>query len=443
MGRTTHVAVIGQGYVGLPLAVSAAEHGFAVVGVEADARRLQSLTVGESYVEALSSDRLRAVMRDGSYSAISDNAMRSFDIAVITVPTPLGIDGLPDLSAIRSAGRMVGSALRPGGLAVLESTSYPGTTENELLPLLEAHSGLRARTDFDVAFSPERIDPGNQTWMLENTPKIVAGLGERATRRASEFYRAFVKDVVPMKGIREAELAKLIENAFRYVNIAFVNEISEVFGAAGIDVGESLRGAASKPFGYVSFAPGPGVGGHCLPVDVVYLDWYAKQVLGQELRMTSTSIALNSTRPTRIVEQIAHALAPEGGLVGARVALLGMSYKPDIGDTRNAPAIEIATLLHARGAHVVAVDPHVDPTAPALAGIVLAEVEDERVRGADVVVLLVAHTSFDIGSIARNARRLVDVRAGLNESQGYLSRVADTAGGSNDADESCRAEPEV
>ncbi|NUR30428.1 MAG: nucleotide sugar dehydrogenase, partial [Catenulispora sp.] len=303
-----HVVVAGQGYVGLPLAIRAAEVGHRVVGYDVDPHRVKQLAAGESYVEDVAAGRVRAALDSGAYSATSEaSALAGFDLAVITVPTPLR-DGVPDLSYIEACARTLGAHLRPGATVVLESTTYPGTTEELMVPILEEASGLAAGRDFHAGFSPERIDPGNKAWPFDKTPKVVSGIDEASLAVVKEFYDGLVETTVPVSGPKEAELAKLIENTFRHVNIALVNEIAMFAKALGVDVWEAIGAAASKPFGFMKFTPGPGVGGHCLPIDPSFLSWKVERTVGVPFRFVELANDVNNHMPDYVVRRLMEAL---------------------------------------------------------------------------------------------------------------------------------------
>ncbi|MEX0705432.1 MAG: nucleotide sugar dehydrogenase, partial [Nitriliruptoraceae bacterium] len=343
--RDARVVVLGQGYVGLVVAMRASEAGFDVVGVEVDEQRAASLAAGTSYIEDIDDTILRAAL-DRGYRPTADPAdIAGFDVAVISVPTPLH-DGLPDLTYIETAGEAVAGHLTAGSLVVLESTTYPGTTEELLRPILEARSGLTAGRDFLLGYSPERIDPGNPQWTLENTPKIVAGIDDASTAAVDAFFSAFVEQTVPVSGCGEAELAKVIENTFRHVNIALVNELAMFANDLGIDVNEAIDAASSKPFGFMPFRPGPGVGGHCLPIDPSYLSWKVRMSLGESFRFIELANDINDHMPQYVVRRAAAALNEDRKPVnGSRIVVLGVSYKANVGDIRESPALPIITQL--------------------------------------------------------------------------------------------------
>ncbi|MEU6427934.1 nucleotide sugar dehydrogenase [Microbispora sp. NPDC046973] len=404
------LVVIGQGYVGLPLAMRAVEAGYRVVGVEVDEWRVKRLNAAQSYVEDIGDDALAAAHATGRYRASADYAdAEGFDVCVITVPTPL-TDGVPDLSHIASAGRSLAPRLRAGATVVLESTTYPGTTEEYLRPILEEGSGLRAPGDFHLGYSPERIDPGNARWRLENTPKVVSGLDDAALARVRAFYEAVVDQVVTVSSPQVAELCKLLENTFRHVNIALVNELSIFARQLGIDVWEAIDAASTKPFGYMRFTPGPGVGGHCLPIDPSYLSWKVKRSLGHNFRFVELANDVNDHMPAHVVDRLVLALNDRRkALNGSRVLLLGLSYKKNTGDCRESPALEVARHLRKLGADVRGADPHVD-LALVPEGVAIAEASPREIAAADAVVVLTDHDCFDYALIQRESAFVFDTR---------------------------------
>lgn len=410
------VVIAGQGYVGLPLAVRAAEAGHHVVGYDVDERRVKRLAVGESYVEDIPDARLRAVLDSGAYRpTIEPRDCAGFDTAVITVPTPLR-DGVPDLSFIETSARMLARYLRPGTTVVLESTTYPGTTQELLGPLLEEGSGLTAGPDFRLGYSPERIDPGNTVWHLENTPKVVSGIDAASLKAVGGFYASLVETVVPVSGCKEAELTKLLENTFRHVNIALVNELAMFAHDLGIDVWEAIDAASTKPFGYMRFTPGPGVGGHCLPIDPSYLSWRVERALGRSFRFVELANDVNTHMPDYVVRRLAEGLNERRRSVnGSRVLLLGLAYKANTGDARETPSARIAQLLAQMGAEVRAADPHVVAgvhagESGALSGVPRVEATPDELAAADAVVLLADHAEFDYEAVVEHARYVLDCR---------------------------------
>lgn len=407
------VVVVGQGYVGLPLALRAAQVGHRVVGLDSDVRRVEALASGRSPVEDVTTDQLEMLLGLGSYRPAADpQAAAGFDVAVIAVPTPLR-GSQPDLSHVVAAGRMVGRHLREGALVVLESTSYPGTTRAVLGPVLEEESGLLMGRDFALGFSPERIDPGNGSWTLETTPKLVSGIDDASRERTAGFYSRLVDQVVPVSRCEEAELAKLLENTFRAVNIALVNELAQVAHDTGLDIREAVSAAGTKPFGFMAFTPGPGIGGHCLPIDPVYLSWWAARARGGAgCRLIDLAEQINTARPAHVVHRVRGHLVSRGRtLQGAQILLLGLSYKPGSGDLRESPALEVARLLAAGGARVRAADPFVEPAA--VDGVQLVSASGEELAAADAVVVLTDHEKFDYAQIAACSAFVLDCRGRL------------------------------
>ncbi len=409
------VVVVGQGYVGLPLAIRAAEVGHEVVGYDVDTRRVKALAAGESYVEDVSAERLRAALDNGSYR-VSDAARDcgGFDVAVVTVPTPLH-EGVPDLSYIEESARTLARFLRPGATVVLESTTYPGTTQELFAPLLEDGSGLTAGADFHLGYSPERIDPGNPVWGFQQTPKVVSGVNESSLKAVQEFYDGLVDTTVPVGSPREAELAKLLENTFRHVNIALVNEIAMFARHLDIDVWQAIDAASSKPFGFMKFTPGPGVGGHCLPIDPSYLSWRVQRELGKSFRFVELANDINNHMPEYVTRRLVDAFNTRRRSVnGSRVLLLGLAYKKNTGDARESPALRISQLLLDMGAQVRAADPHVVESIAVDSRLVRVELTAEELADADVVVLLTDHDSFDYELVTEHARFVLDTRRRLS-----------------------------
>ena len=410
MNTNQRVVVVGQGYVGLPLAMAAATAGFDVVGFDLDVERTKNLADGTSFTADVSDSVLQGALRSGRYTATDKpDDCANFDIAVITVPTPLR-EGDPDLSYIAAAARIVAGYLRPGATVVLESTTYPGTTQDMMVPLLEAGSGLRAGDDFSVGYSPERIDPGNRTWKFGNTPKIVSGINESSLAKVAEFYGAIVDTVVPVAATQVAELAKLLENTFRHVNIALVNELAVFAAELDIDIWAAIDAAASKPFGYMKFTPGPGVGGHCLPIDPSYLSWTVRRRVGRPFRFVELANDVNEHMPHYVVERVRAALNQQGIATSrSRLLLLGMSYKRNTNDTRESPARTVAKLLVADGADVHAVDQFATIDAFG-GGVVRADLTVEEVRAADLVIVLTDHDDVDYDMVVDQATAVLDTR---------------------------------
>lgn len=419
------VLVVGLGYVGLPLAVRAAEVGHTVVGVDLDEEKIRALCAGLSYVEDVTDEQIASLTEAGRFSARSGHEVAhgdapvEFDIAVIAVPTPLR-DRVPDLSCVEGASRMVGRALVPGASVVLESTSYPGTSEGLLSEVLEEASGLVPGRDFHLGFSPERIDPGSSHYTLANTPKLVSATTTAGLRVIDAFYSSIVDRTVLVSSPRVAEMAKVFENTQAYVNIALVNELSEICRDLEIDIYEVIDAAMTKGHSVARWTPGPGVGGHCLPIDPMYLAWQARTRLRQPLRMVELADEINQARPDRVVRRAAGLLgAREANLRGAEVLVLGVAYKPSVGDLRESPAVEVVKLLVARGACVTVADPHVTvwTMTPRL------ELEDltSALRRFDLVVVATDHEEFDYDKVAVEARLVLDCRHAVRQSANVVS----------------------
>ena len=393
------VVVVGQGYVGLPVAMHAVGAGFDVVGFDTDPLRVKLLNAGESIVEDIGDEELRAALDSGRYRATNQPAdLAGFNVAVISVPTPLK-DGAPDLSHIEDAVATLGGQLSPGACVILESTTYPGTTEELVAPLLESASGLMAGTDFMLGYSPERIDPGNRVYTLRTTPKVVSGIDDDSLRAVRSFYDAFVDVTVPVANTRVAELTKLLENTFRHVNIALVNEVAMFANDLGIDVWDVLAAADTKPFGYLRFTPGPGVGGHCLPIDPSYLSWRIKRSLGQPFRFVELANDINEHMPDYVVRRLVLAFnRQELAVRGRRILVLGLAYKKNTGDARESPSLEVVRQLVAMGADVAVSDPHLeDRFVPS--DVERVDCTPDELAAADAVVLLVDHDAFDYDAV--------------------------------------------
>jgi nucleotide sugar dehydrogenase len=408
------LTVVGQGYVGLPLAMLAVETGYRVVGIDVDASRVKRLRQGESYVDDVDDAQLRAALDSGLYRPSVDYAdAAGFAVAVITVPTPLR-ERSPDLSFVTGAARQIAPHLTRGSLVVLESTTYPGTTEDLVRPILEKGSGLTAGVDFALGYSPERVDPGNTTWTLSSTPRVVAGVDAASLEAVMEFYGKLVADVVPLSSPRAAEMTKLLENTFRHVNIALVNEFAIFARELGIDIWEVVRAASTKPFGFMSFQPGPGVGGHCLPIDPIYLSWHAEQATGRRFRFVDLANDINDQMPRYVVQRIAQGLNRQGmAVLGARILLLGLAYKKNSSDARESPTAPVARLLASLGAQVSAVDEHVSVEYLATEAR-RVQLTSETVSTADAVVVLTDHDGLDYGLVEREARWILDCRSCLS-----------------------------
>ncbi len=404
------VVVVGQGYVGLPLAMRAVEVGYRVIGFDADGEVAKRLSAGWSHVEDVPAEQVIAALATDRYFVTSrPEDARDFDIAVITVPTPFG-DGTPDLSFIEAAGRALAPSVRRGSIVILESTTYPGTTEELLVPILEEGSGLVAGDDFHVGYSPERIDPGNDRWDLAAIPKVVSGIDAASLEAVRSFYDTLVERTVPVSGPKEAELTKLLENTFRHVNVALVNELAMFAYDLGIDLAEAIDAAATKPFGFMPFRPGPGVGGHCLPIDPSYLSWQVRRRLGHTFRFVELANDVNASMPDYVVRRLVVGLNQRSRPVhGSRILLLGLSYKRNTGDARESPALRVADQLLELGADVRAADPHVLDSAVDRR-VVRVELRTEELSSADAVVVLTDHDAFDFDLVATHGQYVLDTR---------------------------------
>ncbi|MBE1533779.1 nucleotide sugar dehydrogenase [Actinomadura algeriensis] len=404
------LVVIGLGYVGLPLVREACRAGLRVGGLDLDGRVVEGLRAGRSHIDDVTPDEVGEMLAAGFVPSTSEDVLDDAPTVVICVPTPLSPEGGPDLTAVRGAAGAVARHLAPGALVVLESTTYPGTTEEVVRPILE-ESGQVAGEDFHLAFSPERIDPGNPVYGVHNTPKIVGGLTPACASAASSFYGKFVERVVQAKGTREAEMAKLLENTYRHVNIALVNEMAVFCNELGIDLWDAIDCAATKPFGFQAFRPGPGVGGHCIPIDPNYLS-YKVRSLGYPFRFVELAQEINDRMPRYVAERAQQLLNREGrALKGAKVLLLGVTYKADIADQRESPARPVARRLARLGADLAFHDPHV--TGWTVDGAEVRDAGDDlpaALADADLTIVLADHADYDAATLARHARLLFDTR---------------------------------
>jgi len=404
------IAVIGLGYVGQRLAHAACEVGLGVVGFDIDARTVIGLNAGHSRVDDISDDDVTLMRSAGFIASTDEGVLADAQVITVCVPTPLTTGGEPDLTAVRSACATAARHLRKGDLVILESTSYPGTTNEVVRPILEEGSGLRAGVDFHLACSPERIDPGNPSFNVHNTPKVVGGYLACCTAAASAFYRKFCAEVVEAKSTREAEMSKLLENTYRLVNIALSNELAIVCRGMGIDPWDVIACASTKPFGFQAFYPGPGVGGHCIPVDPIYLAHKAK-ASGHPFRLIELAQEINIAMAPYVVERAARLLSRHGAtLAGATVLLLGVTYKANIADQREAPAGPIAELLRAAGARVRYHDPYVPDWT--VGEVPVPSMPDVRAAAAeaDLTILLQDHREYDLAALATEAQLLLDTR---------------------------------
>ena len=410
----SRVVVIGLGYVGLPLVVEAMKVGFHVVGVDSSETVVDVLNQGRSHIDDVDDSDVRKIVSKGFIATTSASCIATAEVVIICVPTPLDGELGPNLRAVEDAAREIAKQLQSGQLVVLESTTYPGTTEEVLVPILES-SGLIAGQDFYVAYSPERIDPGNARFTLRNTPKVVGGVTPLCTERAVDFYSRVVDEVVVSGGVKEAEMTKLLENTYRHINIALVNEMAQFCAELEIDLWDAIRCASTKPFGFSPFFPGPGVGGHCIPIDPNYLSHRVQTRLGYTFRFVELAQEINAGMPAYVVRRIQELLNDQSlPLRNSRVLLLGVTYKADIGDVRESPAANIAKALIDLGARVSYVDPLVDSWA--VGGVQVNKTADlkEGLRDAHVAVLLQAHSSFDHNEFSGSETWTLDTRGVLS-----------------------------
>jgi UDP-N-acetyl-D-glucosamine dehydrogenase len=406
----TTVCIIGLGYVGLPLAVAFAKAGLKVLGVDVQQRRVTSVNKGQSYIADVDSKTLTEVIREGLLEATTDQSkLKEVDAICICVPTPLTRTKDPELSYVISESEMVSRYLQKGQLVVLESTTYPGTTREVMLPILE-RSGLKAGRDFYLAFSPERVDPGSKNYNIKNTPKVVGGIDPESTKLATLLYSRIVDTVVPVSCPEVAEMTKVFENVFRSVNIALVNELAHLCEQMDLSVWEVIDAASTKPFGYVPFYPGPGVGGHCIPLDPYYLANKARE-FDFHTRFIELAAEMNEHMPYHVVFRILELLNNRGkSLNGARILVLGVAYKKDVEDTRESPALKIIQLLREKGAEVSYNDPYVSQIHVPAGGMKSVELSAERLASMDCVVIAADHSCYDIGEVVARAKLVFDTR---------------------------------
>lgn len=408
--RKAIVSVIGMGYVGLPLAVELSKVGFLVRGIDIKEDKVTLVNSGRSDVADIQDEELNRLVKSGSLKATTDFAtLKESDVVNICVPTPLSKTKDPDVSFILNAVKQIKSYLHPNQLVVLESTTYPGTTEELLLPILE-ETGLKAGRDFFLAFSPERIDPGNPVYKVKNTPRVVGGVTPECTEIATVFYQQFIDEVIPVSSSKSAEMVKLLENTFRSVNIGLVNEVALMCDRLGIDVWEIIDAAATKPFGYMPFYPGPGLGGHCIPIDPHYLSWKLK-TLNYYARFIELAGDINSSMPYYVLGKVGEVLnRVERSIKGSRILVLGVAYKRDIGDIRESPALDVLKLLISKGAKVNYNDPYVPKLALNGHTVSSQELKEDLLRKADCVVIVTDHSSYDYNWIVKNSQLVVDTR---------------------------------
>ena len=419
---TRDVAIVGAGYVGVPLARTFADAGKRVLLVDVDPARVATLNAGESYIEDVPADVLKALVDDGLIAATTDyDELRDVGAILVALPTPLSRQREPDLRILVSATEQIATRLRPGHLVVLESTTYPGTTREQVQPILERGSGLKAGQDFHLAFSPERVDPGREDWTTRNVTKVVGGVDEASTDAAAALYASAIDSVHPVSSPEAAELTKLLENIFRSVNIALVNELAQLCDRMGIDVWEVIEAAATKPFGFMSFQPGPGLGGHCIPIDPFYLTWKARE-FGFYTEFIELAGKVNESMPYFCRSVVSQALnhARQRSLSGSKILVLGVSYKPGIADTRESPAVKLIALLENAGAEVSYHDPHV----PSFAENGLSMSSSPLEPGAyDCVVVVTDHKEIDYEALIEESQLVVDLRNATGASGSRSDKV--------------------
>jgi UDP-N-acetyl-D-glucosamine dehydrogenase len=427
ISRTARVGVVGLGYVGLPLAVEFARGGFRTTGIDLDSRKVAAVNAGTSYIQDVATDDVASFRSSGHLEATTDFAVVStLDTVNICVPTPLRKTKDPDLSFVVSAVEMIAKYLRPGQLVILESTTYPGTTDEVVRPLLEK-GGLQAGRDFFLAFSPERVDPGNEKWTTRNVPKVVGGHTPKCTALASLLYSASVDTVVPVSSPKVAEMVKLLENTFRAINIGLVNELALMCDRLGLSVWEVVDAAATKPFGFMPFYPGPGLGGHCIPIDPFYLSWKVKEV-GFEARFIELAGHVNGAMPHHAAQKVADALNAHAKAVrGSSVLILGVAYKRDIDDYRESPAIDVMAELEQKGARLAYHDPYVPKIGadhwPGERDIASVALSPEVLAAADCVAILTDHRCFDYAAIVKHARLVVDCRNAIKTPAAHVFKL--------------------
>jgi UDP-N-acetyl-D-glucosamine dehydrogenase len=423
------IAIVGLGYVGLPLSLQFGRSGINVLGLDIDAAKVALLNLGQSYIKHIEPAAIADMIRAGRFSASADfSRIKEVEAVIICVPTPLNKNREPDISFILDTGRNIAPHLRKGALVVLESTTYPGTTDGDLLPVLEEGSGLKAGVDFHLAFSPEREDPANPDSKVAKIPKVVGGFTPACLEKAVALYRHAIATIVPVSSCRVAEATKLLENIFRSVNIALVNELKVVYSAMGIDVWEVIQAAKTKPFGFMAFYPGPGLGGHCIPIDPFYLTWKAREY-GQHTRFIELAGEINTAMPEYVVHKVAAALNDRSKAIkGSRILILGLAYKPNVDDERESPSYVLMEMLHQRGAEVAYHDPYVPVIRPTRehsnwAGTLSVSWDRETLQSFDVVVIATNHQSVNYQEVADWSRCIVDTRnamAGIKTIPGHV-----------------------
>ena len=423
------IAIIGLGYVGLPLSLQFARSGVNVLGLDIDGKKVESISAGRSYIKHIESEVIAAHVQAGRFSASTDfSRVREVEAVIICVPTPLNKNREPDISHILNTGRSIAPHLQKGVLVVLESTTYPGTTDEDLRGVLEEDSELKAGVDFHLAFSPEREDPGNPNSKVATIPKVVGGYTPACLEKAKAMYSKAVQTIVPVSSCRAAEATKLLENIFRSVNIALVNELKVVYAAMGIDIWEVIAAAKTKPFGYMAFYPGPGLGGHCIPIDPFYLTWKAREY-GQHTRFIELAGEINTAMPEYVVNRVAEALnAQKKSVNGSKILIVGLAYKPDVDDDRESPSYTLMDLLKARGAEVAYYDPHVPVIRPSRehghwAGTKSVEWNRAAIAGFDLALISTAHKAVNYQELADWTPCIVDSRNAMDNVKAGVDQV--------------------
>jgi len=424
--KKAKIAILGLGYVGLPLAVVFGEAGFKVTGIDPDARKVDSLKKGVSYIPDVKTEAIDALVKSGNLTATTDfSALRGMDAVSICVPTPLRKTGDPDMSYILSATEELAKYAHKDMVVVLESTTYPGTTREVLLPMLTEKSGLKVGEDLYLAFSPERVDPGREDWTTFNTPKVMGGITEACAEVATAWYSGAIQTVFPVSSAEAAEMAKLLENTFRMINIGMVNELAIMCERLKVDVWEVIEAAASKPFGFMKFTPGPGLGGHCIPIDPLYLSWKMK-ALNYNARFIDLASEINTNMPRYVVVRVLEAMNDRGKtLKGSKVLVLGVAYKPDIDDVRESPALDVIGMLQNKGAQVQYHDPYIPHIHHEYDGWEMDSITDvmKTVKESDAVVIVTDHKAYDYESILDSAKFVFDSRNALGKLAKNNSKV--------------------
>ncbi|MHA6483230.1 nucleotide sugar dehydrogenase [Paenibacillus sp. strain BS8-2] len=420
-GEPRTVAIMGLGYVGLPLAMLFAEHGFRVIGIDPDAAKIEKLQKGSSYIHELNDTQIRGAMESERLLPTTQySAATAAEAIVVCVPTPLTAYGTPDLSYLKLAAAQIGTVLRKGQLVVLESSTYPGTTKEVLVPLL-SKSGLKVGEDFHVAYSPERVDPGNEQFPIHRIPKVVSGISVSCRERVTELYESIFPQVHPVTSTDAAEMTKILENAYRLINISFMNEMAIVCDKLGLDIWEVVRAASTKPFGYHPFYPGPGIGGHCIPVDPSYLQWKLKQY-GMTSDFISIANTINHRMPLYVIQQIKEAIAPKK-LAGASILIYGAAYKPDIADYRESASLDMIELLRLEGAVVNYHDPYIPHLIVGDHKLVSVGLTVELLQAQDAVIIATNHTSMPLDLLLEHAQLVYDTRNVTAQKEGRAAVI--------------------